>query len=169
MLENLSRLACTIHSMDVDWQSVRGTLTRGYGVASGPSPDYPYGTLERQFPIFKSRGLDLSACFRGTLNIDIRPCTFRLVRAEFTFRAVRWTDLHPPEDFSFSHCRVVFRRRTYDGWLYYPHPETKLRNFQSPSLLEVITTRIPDIVSGARLRVLLDSAQVSLKRVSTQE
>jgi hypothetical protein len=155
--------------MGVQWQPVSGILTRGYGVASGPSADYPYGALERQIPIFKSRGLDLSAFFPGTLNIDIRPFTFRLVRPEFTFRGVEWTDLHPPEDFSFSHCRVVFGSRTYDGWLYYPHPETKRRNFQSPSLLEVIAVRIPEVVPGVRLQVLLDSARVSLERVSTPE
>jgi hypothetical protein len=155
--------------MDVEWRSVSGILTTGYGVASGASADYPYGALERQIPIFRSHGLDLSPFFRGTLNIDIRPFVFRLVRPEFTFRAVQWTDLHPPEDFSFSHCRVVFRRRTYGGWLYYPHPETKRRNFQSPSLLEVITRRIPRVVPGDRVQVLVDSARVSLERVSTPE
>ena len=157
-------LACTIDSVDVEWQTVSGVLTRGYGVASGPSADYPYGALERQIPIFKSRGLDLSSFFRGTLNIDIRPLTFRLVQPEFTFRRVHWTDLHPPEDFSFSRCRVVFRGRTYEGWLYYPHPETKRRNFQTPSLLEVIAMEIPGLAPGSRLQVLLDSSRVSLER-----
>jgi hypothetical protein len=150
--------------VDVEWQSVSGVLTRGYGVASGPSSDYPYGALERQIPLFKSRGLDLSALFRGTLNIDIRPMIFHLVRPEFTFRRVRWTDLHPPEDFSFSRCRVIFRSHNYDGWLYYPHPETKRRNFQDPSLLEVIATRIPDVAPGDRLEVWLDPSRVSIER-----
>ena len=153
--------------MEAQWQSVSGILARGYGVASGPSADYPYGALQRQIPIFESRGLDLSTFFEGTLNIDIRPFTFRLVRPEFTFRAVQWTDLHPPEDFSFSRCRVVFRYRTYGGWLYYPHPETKRRNFQTPSLLEVITRRIPRIVPGDRLQVLVDSGRVAIERVPT--
>ena len=43
------------------WTSLRGTLAEGYRVASGPSADYPYGSLERQRPIFKARGLDLTA------------------------------------------------------------------------------------------------------------
>ena len=49
-----------------------------------------------------------------------------------------WTDLHPPEHFSFSQCRVTFAAVDYHGWIYYPHPETKRRNFQDASLLEVI-------------------------------
>lgn len=145
------------------WVSVKGVLVKGYGVASGPSPDYPYGALERQRPIFKERGLDLAAYFNGTLNIDIRPVTFELVKPEFTFRDVRWTDLHPPEHFSFSRCRTLYRELEYEGWIYYPHPETKLRNFQNPSLLEVITHLISRIQIGDQIRVLVNSERVQLR------
>ena len=138
-----------------DWITVAGTVVQGYRVASGPSADYPYGALDRQRPIFKERGLDLDDYFNGTLNVDISPRRFRMVRPEYTFRAVEWTDLHPPEDFSFSHCKVVFEEREYDGWIYYPHPETKLRNFQNPSLLEIIAQHIPEIRYGDRVEVRL--------------
>src|SRR5512141_2547983 len=116
--------------MPPTWTLVTGTLARGYHVASGPSKDYPYGALERQRPLFKERGLDLSGYFDGTLNIDIRPYEFSLLKPEFTFKNVEWTDLHPPEHFSFSHCRVLYESDKYEGWVYYPHPETKKRNFQ---------------------------------------
>lgn len=142
---------------------VRGILVQGYRVASGPSADYPYGALDRQRPIFAARGLDLSGYFNGTLNIDIHPLTFRLVKPEFTFRGVEWTDLHPPEDFSFSHCRVLFKFVEYDGWVYYPHPETKLRHFQNPSLLEVIAEPIPGIQYGDELGVLVKPEEVEVK------
>lgn len=141
---------------------MNGILVKGYGVASGPSADYPYGALERQRPIFRERGLDLGDYFNGTLNVDIRPRTFELLNPEFTFRDVRWTDLHPPEHFSFSHCMVSFHGREHQGWLYYPHPETKLRNFQNPSLLEVITDFISDIQVGDALEVLLNPERVHL-------
>ena len=42
--------------------------------------------LERQLPIFKSRGLDLGGCYLGTLNIDIRPMVFEMMRPDFTFQ-----------------------------------------------------------------------------------
>lgn len=141
---------------------LQGILCRGYGVAGGASQDYPYGSLERQIPIFKSRGLDLEPLYRGTLNIDIRPFVFELRNPQFTFRAVAWTDLHPPEDFSFAGCRVAFAGVDYDGWIYYPHPETKRRNFQDSSLLEVIAPRIPNLVVGCALEVFVDPARVSI-------
>lgn len=144
------------------WISVPGIVIAGYRVASGPSRDYPYGALDRQRPIFMGRGLDLSGFFNGTLNIDIRPRTFRMVRPEFTFRGVHWTDLHPPEDFSFSSCKVIFKGMEYDGWVYYPHPETKIRHFQDPSLLEVIARPIPGIGYGNEVVVHLDPEEIEV-------
>jgi len=146
--------------MTPKWTRVRGVAVEGYRVASGASKDYPYGTLERQRPIFKARGLDLDGYFNGTLNIDIRPLTFRMVRPQFTFRGVEWTDLHPPEDFSFSRCGVIYRGGEYDGWLYYPHPETKVRNFQNPSLLEVIAKPVPGIQYGDEVVMLINATEV---------
>ena len=146
--------------MATHWTSLHGTIVEGYRVASGPTKDYPYGALDRQRPLFKSRGLDLTAYFNGTLNIDIRPNTFKLVKPEFTFQHVEWTDLHPPEHFSFSRCRVIHKDIEYEGWVYYPHPETKLRHFQDPSLLEVIAVRIPDSKYGDELDVLVNPEEI---------
>ena len=72
-----------------------------------------------------------------------------------------WTDLHPPEHFSFSHCRVAFARDEYQGWIYYPHPETKRRNFQDPSLLEVICPHIRGLTIGDILQVCVDPDRVA--------
>ena len=149
------------------WTTIHGILVEGYRVASGPSKDYPYGALDRQRPIFKARGLDLSGYFNGTLNIDISPFTFTMVKPEFTFQHVEWTDLHPPEHFSFSHCRVVFKDIEYNGWVYYPHPETKLRHFQNPSLLEVIAQPIPGIGYGDEIDVLVNPDEIAVNTASS--
>lgn len=148
--------------MTTAWASVHGILVKGYGVASGPSADYPYGALERQIPIFKARGLDLSQYFRGTLNIDISPLVFELLIPEFTFQDVFWTDLHPPETFSFLQCSVIRGNTEYDGWIYYPHPETKLRNFQNPSLLEVISHQMAGMRYGDSLEVRANPARIEI-------
>jgi hypothetical protein len=148
--------------MPPGWILLPGVLARGYRVASGPSRDYPYGALDRQRPLFKARGLDLEGYFNGSLNIDIRPATFKMLKPEFTFPLVEWTDLHPPETFSFSRCRVIYQNLEYDGWVYYPHPETKLRNFQNPSLLEVIARPIPGIHYGDMLSVWVNPVEIGV-------
>ncbi len=99
----------------------------------------------------------------GTLNVNIRPATFELVKPEYTFRAVEWTDLHPAEDFSFSRCMAVFGGVEYPGWIYYPHPETKRRNFQDPSLIEVIAAHIPGIEIGSGLEILVNPDRIVLR------
>jgi hypothetical protein len=131
--------------MSGNWIVVPGILVQGHQVASRPSRAYPYSSLEKQKPFFKKLGLDLYEYFNGTLNISIAPLTFEMSAPEFTFEFVEWTDLHPPETFSFSRCSVLFREREYSGWVYYPHPETKRTHFQDPSLVEVITVEIPNI------------------------
>jgi hypothetical protein len=146
---------------------ISGILLQGYRVASSPSKDYPYGTLEKQRPFFAAQGLDLSQYFNGTLNIDIRPFEFKPRRPRFTFHHVAWTDLHPPEHFSFSRCTVVFRQADYDGWVYYPHPETKLRHFQNPSLLEVIALPIADIQYGDHVDVHVNEEELEISTASS--
>jgi hypothetical protein len=142
---------------------VSGVVIPGYRVASAPSKDYPYGTLEKQFPLFKQLGLDLERFYPGTLNISIAPYSFEMVRPQTTFRQVEWTDLHPPEDFSFSPCTVRFRGGKYPGYVYYPHPETKKRHFESASLIEVISLRIPELVYGDALELELDGEEIRVR------
>jgi hypothetical protein len=145
-----------------NWNLLQGIVVQGYRVASGPSKDYPYGTLEKQRPFFKSRGLDLEPYFNGTLNIDIRPHAFKMLKPEHTFRDVEWTDLHPPEHFSFSRCLVIYNDIEYEGWVYYPHPETKLRHFQNPSLIEVIAMPIPEIRYDDEVQLMVNTEEVEV-------
>lgn len=153
-----------VHRMKKNAIFITGTLVAGHRVASGPSQAYPYSSLERQLPFFTAAGLDLYLFFRGTLNISIAPATFKLVSPAYTFRQIAWTDLHPPEDFSFSPCRVAVpgQRRWYEGYVYYPHPETKIRHYQNPSLIEVIAEKIEGIHYGSRLTLALDPAAIEI-------
>jgi len=140
-----------------------GVVVEGYRVASGPSKDYPYGSLEKQIPLFKERGLNLERFYPGTLNITIAPATFELTAPEYTFRQVAWTNLHPPEDFSFSRCTLKFKGSEYAGFVYYPHPETKKRHFESDSILEVISMYIPDIKYGDKLELQLNPEEIRIQ------
>lgn len=101
------------------WKTVAGIVTRGHRVASGKAEDSPYpaGTIQLQKPFFKALGLDLSSCHGGTLNLSIHPYTFEMTRPRHTFRQVEWTPLHPPEDFSFSHCLLIVQKRKIPGWI----------------------------------------------------
>jgi hypothetical protein len=149
--------------MNTSWHRLTGILMQGHQVASRPSAAYPYSSLEKQKPYFKSLGLDLSPYFNGTLNISIAPLEFEMTKPEFTFPRVEWTDLHPPETFSFSRCKVWFKGQAYEGWVYYPHPETKKTHFQNLSLIEVITYEVEDIQYGDALEVEINPCEINIK------
>ena len=57
---------------------------------------------------------------------------------------------------------MIYKSAAYDGWVYYPHPETKERNFQNPSLVEVIAVPIPELQYGDELQVLLNTDEISV-------
>lgn len=130
------------------WQVVQGVVIRGARRASNIDGDSPYGrgTLEFQFPIFRERGLDLSSCFVGTLNVSIAPKTWAMVPNEMTFREVKW---YPGkrEDFFFSKSVLVFRGKRYPACVYCASPG-KPHYLRGPSLLEIITEKITEIKYG---------------------
>lgn len=149
--------------MGTKFITVSGRMIPGYRVASGPSKDYPYGTLEKQIPIFRQLGLNLEHYYRGTLNVSIAPLIFEMVNPATTFRQVAWTDLHPPEDFSFSPCKIRFKGGEYPGHVYYPHPETKKHHFESNSLIEIISVFIPGIQYGETLELVLNADEIHIR------
>jgi hypothetical protein len=144
------------------WQKVGGRVVRGYRVASGEAEHSPYprGTIEMQTPFFLERGLDLRAYHPATIGVSIYPVTFVFVSPQYTFRGVKWSPDHPAEDFSFSPCRLSFAGRCYDGWVYYPHPETKFAHPHDPSTLEVITGFVEGLHYGARVELEIDGEEI---------
>ena len=142
--------------------TVKGIVVKGHRVASQPSDVYPYSTLEKQKPYFKDLGLNLKAYYNGTLNISISPNTFKMTKPDITFEHVEWTDLHPPETFSFSRCTLIYQGVRYDGWVYYPHPETKIRHFENPSIIEILTQHVPDIHYGDEVEIDLNRDEITV-------
>ncbi len=148
--------------MDPPFLTIKGKVVRGHLVASRPSQDYPFGTIEKQKPIFRRLGLDLNRFFNGTLNISIAPKRWVLRDPEFTFRQVEWTELHPPETFSFTRCTLSFKDIPFNGWIYFPHTDTKQRHFQDPSVIEVIAEEIPGVHYGDGIQIIVETARVQL-------
>ncbi len=146
------------------WQCISGIVVQGHGVASGMAENsrYPRSTIRMQKPFFRERGVDLSLFHEGTLNVSIQPYVFKMIKPWHTFRQIEWTTLHPPEDFSFSRCTVLFENTQYPGLIYYPHPETKETHFQDPSVLEILTHFVTGIGYGDRVEVTINPAEISL-------
>lgn len=143
--------------------AVGGTVVPGHGVAGGSdrSP-YPEAALVLQMPHFLVAGLDLSGLHPATVNVSIAPARWRMTRPEHHVRRVRWTELHPPEDFSFVRAALLHRGRRWQGWVYHPHPETKADHFQPPGLVELVLPWIPGLAPGDRVTVELPADRVEV-------
>lgn len=152
------------------WHQCR--RVNGHGVASGiansdparrASP-YPQGTLAMQAPFFADQGLDLSPYWLGTLNLSVAPAWWSLHRPDYHFPLLHWTELHPPETFSFWSVQLRDRDRhhLWPALIYYPHPETKARHWQPPSVLEVIAPWLDDLPSSGVVELGVDPARLVL-------
>jgi hypothetical protein len=143
--------------------ALHGVVVRGHGVASGQAAGspYPQGSVAMQMPFFNARGLDLSDCWAGTVNVSVAPHTWRLLRADHCFERLAWTHLHPPETFSFVRLKLLWRSKSIGAWLYYPHPETKATHHQHASVMEIIAPRMDGLAYGDA--VTLQYAQGALQ------
>jgi hypothetical protein len=122
-----------------------------------------------QTPFFRDLGIDLTSLFPGTVNVSIAPHLFKVKKPKYTFRKVKWNPQYPAEDFSFSGCEIIVRvgarhclAPTYSGWIYYPHPETKIGHFQDESIIEVIAPKIDNLQYGDRLDLKLNKQEIAI-------
>jgi len=143
------------------WLRVPGVVSTGYGVASGAGGSGP-GTVGAQIPHFTALGLDLSSCFAGTINVSIAPRQWAMIAARHTFEEVAWSPDVPAETFSFSPCRITTADEEVEGYVYYPHPETKPDHFHPPTVIEVIAPFIKTIAPGTPVQLLLNPAEVEI-------
>lgn len=136
----------------------------GHQIASGLNPQSPYpdGSITLQKPVFAKSGLDLSGMHNGTLNIDISPFTFAITRADHVVEKVEWLKGFPAETFSFIRCGLTFSGKTFPGWVYFPHPETKPRDFQPASVVEVLAPLIADIDYGDTVTLHVSKTAITL-------
>jgi len=146
-------------------QHFNARIVKGHRVASGMNgnPRFPGGTLRMQAPFFKALGFDISGLYPGTLNVSIAPFSYQVVRPAYTFAKVKWHQNEPAEDFSFFDVSVSAPNGTaVDGFVYFPHPDTKPAHFQKPDVLELLLPFIPSISYDTILQLSISSEQMRI-------
>lgn len=117
-----------------------------------------------QLPHFLRLGLDLSHLYPGTLNVSIAPKRYRVVRPCYSFPALKWHPVEPAEDFSFFDARLLLPDQpAVEGFIYYPHPETKPEHFQSPDVLELLFPRVEGLDYGMEILLEVPADQMVLE------
>lgn len=118
-----------------------------------------------QAPHFLALGFDLGRFHSGTINVSIKPCAYRVVKASHTFSQVKWHPTEPAEDFSFFDVRVTRADGSeLAGAIYYPHPDTKPEHFQQPDILELLLPFVEGIQLGEELSLAIPENQMAIDR-----
>ena len=115
-----------------------------------------------QAPHFLSLGVDVSPFYPGTLNVSIAPHQFEL-KPELTLPLVKWSPNHEPESFSFVPVQLIWQQKSYDGLIYYPHPETKINHFQDPSVIELLMPHIAGLTYGDEVTLIASTGELIIK------
>ena len=158
-------IAVITRHVEVTQEWIQGEIQQGHGVASGKNAESPYpnGTIAMQAPFFKDLGLDLFNFWPGTLNISFKPLEVVLSNPDFTVENMSWTNLHPPETFSFWKVKLCrLDDCVVKGLIYYPHPETKSRHWQAASTLEVLAPWIENLDYGCPLKIKAAAGSLQL-------
>jgi hypothetical protein len=144
---------------------VNAVVRQGHGVASGKAKDprYPKGTIKAQYEHFLQKGLDLSQYFLGTINLDIAPYFFEIIKPKYFLENISWSEFIPPENFYFFDVSLQLNENTYSGLIYMPDPVTKAEHFQNPSILELLLPKIDGLKYGDTVIVEVDEEQIELK------
>lgn len=145
---------------------IPATIVQGHRVASGQNgnPLFPGGTLRMQLPLFAERGLDLRGFHLGTLNVSIAPMSYRVGKAKHTFREVKWHPTEPAEDFSFFDVVVHREAETpVEGFVYFPHPDTKPTHFQKADVLELLLPWTEALGYGTRIWIEVPGEQMKFE------
>jgi hypothetical protein len=152
----------TERAFDLQW--VPGKVARGQGVASGRNPVEGgiRGTIPAQKKFFRNAGIDTDHLYDGTINVDISPWEFEPARSTLTLFKVRWHPTWDPETFSLFACKIRVRQAERDGYIYYPHPETKPGIFPGHQIAEVWSPLIAGVMDGdsAELGIFTDLIRI---------
>ena len=146
-----------------------GIVDSGHGIASGGNPNSKYGeegTIKPQYPHFKERGLDIGSCFRGTLNVLIKPLTLDINHPTHRLEGMEWWPQRPPENFSICECCVQHEQHAILGFVYQPDPKTKVDHPDNPHQIQIISPKVPNLSEGSKVKVHLKSAQVSTQQIA---
>lgn len=154
------------------FEQVQAQLIQGYQIASGQSKNdlrFHEGTIKPQVPYFKKMGLDFDEYFEnnfvyGTLNLSVKDHIIEIIRPEYFFQNIKWSDIMPLENFYLSKAQVIFENECYSALIYIPDPATKTDHFHIQSTIEVISQRIEKIEYGDFLTLCYNPSAIKITK-----
>jgi len=126
------------------------TIVPGHQIASGQAKNSPYpkGSIELQAPYFEKLGLNLSAFYFATLNLQLSVAKINWQRFDYEFDDVLWLEKFPAECFAFIHCQLEINQQTTKALVYHVKQESKIDHFQPDNVVEVLAPKLDGVSYG---------------------
>lgn len=126
-------------------------VKEGHRIASGlnllPKSEPVNETIRKQKPFFTGVIPGIEDVFNGTINLDIAPGEFEILRPDYEVTC-EWERGYE-ETFWFVGGRLEYADRQHEGWIYYPRPGP-LKKHQN-NAFEFLTHLIDGIKYGERV------------------
>lgn len=140
---------------------IRGRVKEGHRIASGQSPTGHQGlnnTIALQRPFFEADVPGFSLVWDGTINLDISPRTFRILKPDHIVTC-EW---HPGvvETFWLVKIRALASQGRYSGFIYYPCPSAVKSH--KDDMVEILAPKIVGLSYGDKVVVEVSRLKLAL-------
>lgn len=128
--------------------SINGTIIPGQGIATG--------FLVLQKPFFTKGGIDDCFFEKGSINVDISPHHWQIIKPDYDFNHILWRE-NFYEDFKFIKIQVKFEDKYYQALIYNPS-----RTENPKSMIEVLAPPIIGIEYGKKIELIIDQSKFKI-------
>jgi hypothetical protein len=146
---------------------IPGQVVIGTQAASGTKYFSEHGgTIALQRTHFEQAGVDLTRIHNGTVNVDIKPLSFYIKKPTIIVPNVYWHPIYRDrsETFWFVECILHFQDNEYEGFVYYPHPSTKIGISPGKSVIETLIPFISNLNYGSLVALKLPDDRIEIER-----
>lgn len=117
---------------------------------------------QKQKPFLKQLGLkNVEKLKDGTINVDIFPLSFRVLKYDYFFENVTWDETRV-ETFGFIGIEeIVYNSKSWEkpGYIYVPHNSP---HFKNKSYMEIMAIEIPGITAGDKIALGIEEGKIEL-------
>jgi hypothetical protein len=143
---------------------IMGRVKRGLRLASGLGEPVRgprlINTIEKQRCFFEEIVPGMEYFYNGTINLDISPLEFRILKQDFEIKC-KWEE-NIEETFWFVESKLQFKKKKYDGMIYYPCP-SETKEYSKNNMFEIIAPFIEYLKYGDKLYIQYNDSKILIK------
>jgi hypothetical protein len=119
-----------------------------------PGHQHALQTIKQQAPYFIEKGIERGVLCNGSINIDISPGKWKIIKPDLAIKNLVWKPDFP-EDFNFVKIKIIFQGEIYPGYLYNP-----TRTPNPENIMEILSEYIEGIECGKKVELIFPEGRI---------